>query len=250
MKSKISKFVGLVIGMLLAVAVNAQTTPTPVTSVGGGGGTTTVTTPVVTPSVPTLPPSLPIQGQVAIREYALGTVTHGVRNVNAQSMDSNYNGSFTYTDATGNGAEAVLDKLFAVEFKYRLTNPDDKINGYVRLYDANDNQIFYGQADYSAADIKAGNNPVYWIGLQNIPLMQNVQSAEVLAIGEDGTTANSIRQDVNEKGQMLFQPWLAGAVNGILAVKLTDGTIVTYKLSNPVAQGAVNSTETVSSWNI
>ncbi len=255
-KSLVGSVITALTILTLAWSVGAQT-PTASSGGGGGGGggggTSTVSiapvTPPVIPSMPPPAPVLPIQSQVALREYALGSVVRGSRNVSAKSMDESFQGSLTHVETEGNGAEAVLDKLFSVQFKYKLANPNDKIAGYVYLYNKDNVLIFSGQADYSAAEVKAGNPPIYWIGINSIPLMSNVSFAEVLAINEDGVTVNTIRLNVN-RGQIMFDPSMAGSVNGILAVRLTDGLVVTYKLSNPVVKGTTDSQETVSSWNI
>lgn len=196
------------------------------------------------------PPILPIQSQDALRNYALASVTHGSRWVNAESMDWNYPGKISNAEVTGNGAEAVLDKLFGVEFVYRLTNQKDEINGGVALYDNSNNLVFYGQAKYTAASL-AKEKPQYNIWMQEISLLDldNVQSAEVLALDEDGVTARRYQLQV-EQGHPRFQPYMSGAPNGLLAVRFNNGTVVTYQLANPVGQVPETETDGSSSWKI
>lgn len=194
---------------------------------------------------------LPITSQDVLRNYALGHVTHGSRAVFAPSIDWDYNESVTHAQVSGNGAEAVLDGLFAIEFKYRLVNPDDTITGYVYLYGENDTTLFFGSASFTAADLEAGRKPQYNVWLQEVPLLElsNVTAAEVLAIDENGQTAK--HHNINVKnGHPLFQPWMAGAPNGILVVRFEDGSLMRYDLSVPVGETPSTTTETASSWKI
>jgi len=193
-------------------------------------------------------PTLPIQSQDALRNYALASVTHGARWVNTESMDWNFSERLTDVSLQGDGAENVLDKLFNVEFVYRLTNPKDAISGYVVLYDKDNNTVFWGSAKYTAESLK-DEKPNYAIWLQDVYLLENVQSAEVLALDEDGVTVRRYQLEVNQ-GRLRFQPWMSGAPNGLLAVRFNDGSLVTYQLSMPVASIPGGETEVESSWKI
>ena len=221
----------------LVVPVYAQTE----SGGGGGGGSSVVGLPM-------------IQSQDALRNYALSIAKFGSRSVNAPTLDWNWVGNINYTNATGAYGEEVLDKLFNAEFVYRLTNPEDKISGYVYLYDGkftennNPNMLFFGNAQYTLADLKVGK-PQYNIWPQSIPLpLSNVSSAEVLALDEDGKTARSESLDINN-GQPKLNPWFAGAPNGILAVKFQDGSLVTYDLASPTGEIPVGSRESAT-WKV
>lgn len=179
--------------------------------------------------------TLPVQGQDALREYALAHVDHGTRYVSSTSMDWGYTDSLTYTNISGKNAEDVLGKLFAVEFRYRMLNPEDQITGYIWLYDKDNNLLFFGSAQYTEESMKI-TKPQYGIWMQNIPLLSGVQSAEVLAVDADGKTANRTSIQVNDNGQLMFQSWMAGSPNGILVVRMKDGSLLTYDLSNPNAE--------------
>lgn len=195
-----------------------------------------------------------IKSQDALRNYALGITKFGSRSVYAQTLDWNWTENFTHTNAIGAYGEQVLNKLFSAEFVYRLANPEDRIQGYVHLYDgefteSNDpSMLFYGYAEYTFVDLMVGK-PRYDIWMQHIPLpLANVNSAEVLALGEDGKTANRQQLEINNKGQIMFPPWMAGAPNGILVVN-SRGGLVTYDLANPVGEVPVGSRES-SAWKV
>ena len=243
-KTAIKSIVAMFIAFtLIAFVAYAQETPTDSGGGSGGGGTGS--------SIIGLPM---IQSQVALRNYALSIAKFGSRSVNAPTLDWNWSGNISYTNATGAYGEQVLDKLFNAEFVYRLTNPEDKISGYVYLYDAkfaNDNNpsmLFFGNAEYTLADLKVGK-PLYNIWMQSIPLpLSNVSSAEVLALDEDGKTARRESLDINN-GQPKLNPWFAGAPNGILVVKGKDGSLVTYDLANPTGEVPVGSHESAN-WKV
>lgn len=183
-----------------------------------------------------------IQGEDLLRNYALSTVVSGSRHLYSPSMDWNYADSFTSTNVVGTSAEDVLDKLFAAEFKYRISNPADHIEGYVYLYDDVGNLVFYGYARYFLVDLEKGVGPQYNIWLQDISLLSNADSAEILVLGEDGSTARHIPLDV-KSGKIQFPQHYAGAPNGILAVRFNDGTTTTYRLEKPSAQNPGLTTE-------
>jgi len=197
------------------------------------------------------PVTLPIQSQDALREYALVSVTYGYRSVYSDSMDWDFPERFTFSEkVTGNGAEDVLNKLFDIEFVYRLTNPDDKVVGDIDLQDKDGNQVFNGRAEYIASSL-AGSVPQYniWISSVRLPL-SNVRSAEVLAISEkDGTTARRYPLEVRQ-GHPFFPPWMAGSPNGILVVRFEDESVMTYQLSKPIGQSPTSTTEPDSAWAI
>ncbi|MFA6273199.1 MAG: hypothetical protein WC673_01775 [Candidatus Paceibacterota bacterium] len=240
-KSIVAMFIAFTI---IAFSAYAQDPPNPPTSGGSGGGGSS---PVIT--------ALPmIQSQDALRNYALDIARFGTRSVNAPTLDWNWVGNINYTNATGAYGEQILDKLFNAEFVYRLTNPEDKISGYVYLYDAkfgndnNPNMLFFGNASYTLADLKV-SKPQYNIWMQSIPLpLSNVSSAEVLALDEDGKTARRESLDINN-GQPKLNPWFAGAPNGILAVKFQDGSLVTYDLASPTGEVPVGSHESAA-WKV
>lgn len=175
---------------------------------------------------------LPIKSQDALREYALGKVVRGFRDVTANSMIWSQDKP-TWIEVRGNGAEDVLNKLFDTELLYSLANSLDKINGRVWLYDGDDNLLFFGSAEYLASVI-GKDGPQYNIWVQRIPLLENVQSAEVFALSEDGTTMRRYDVALDQNGHILFDPWMSGAPNGILSVRFKDGTVMTFNLWNPV----------------
>lgn len=230
------KIISIITLVIIAFGLYAQDS----LSSGGGGGSGSSS------SITALPM---IKSQDALRNYALGIARMGSRNVYAQSLDWDWPERVSYTNMAGAYGEEILDKLFNVEFVYRLTNPEDQISGYVYLYDGNSydygNCLFWGYASYTLADLKT-NKPQYNIWMQNIPLPpSNIQSAEVLALDEDGKTARRYPLQINN-GQMLFQPWMAGAPNGILTVRFNDGSLVTYDLASPVGEVPTGSGESAS----
>lgn len=215
MKTKISSLVGLVaIIITLATGLVRAQDPTPAPKIA----------------------MLPIQGQDATRELALGLVDHGTRAVSAASMDWNWEKAKTWTTATGKGAEAVLDQLLGTELVYRLANQEDVITGRIWLYDKNNNLLFYGQAQYVSSQLAKGLKPLYSVWIQEIPILENVLWGQVLALNPDGTTGNKYALDVNGYSQLMWRPYLSGSPNGILVVAFKDGTTQTYNLWNPVAE--------------
>jgi hypothetical protein len=191
--------------------------------------------------------SLPIQSQDVLREYALGKVAYGYRDVVAASMIQ-VPDQPTWTSAEGVGAEDVLSKLFGTELQYSLINMDDVVTGRVWLYDQNWNLLFFGVADYLVKEVgKAG--PEYKIWMQSIPLLENVQSAEILALGEDGVTLHRYYPEIRN-GRVMFDSGMSGAPNGILVVRFEDGSVMSYKLWNPEAQDPNVIAEGYESWKI
>jgi hypothetical protein len=224
----------------LAVSAIAQTSGSTSTANPSTGGT--ITTAGRTPTA-----AEALQGGDTLREYALGQVVHGYRDVTSESLVYVPNQP-TWVEAKGTSAEDVLDKLFKTEIIYELANPSDKIHGRIWLYDGNDRVLFYGSSEYFAADIgKVG--PVYSIWIQNVPLFNNVQFAEILALNADGVTADRIQMGlVND--QISFSSGFAGVPNGILSIRFKDNTVVTYNLWEPVAKAPAGIEESSPTWQI
>ena len=195
------------------------------------------------------PQPLPIKSHDALREYALGQVVRGFRDVTATSM-VRLDNQPTWMEVKGTSAENVLDRLFGTEIIYSIANPLDQIEGRVWLYDKSDNLLFFGSARYTAADLgKVG--PSYSIWMQDIPLpLENVQQAEVLVLNADGITVRRQNVRVDRQGHPLFGQYLAGAPNGILSVRFQDGSVMTYELWNPVGEKPTSVTESGPSWKI
>ena len=195
---------------------------------------------------------LPIMSQDQVREYALGCVVRGYRVVNATSMELQP-GEKSWVEVYGDNAEEILDQLLKSPIKYTLGNPGDVIRGNIWLYDKYGNAIFYGGAEYSAAEAsgKAGG-PTYAISLNRavITFEKKATSAEVLVLDEKGKTIRAIPLDVDDYGNVLFNPWFAGVPNGILSVKFDDGTIVTTRLSYPYEDISERVNEEISDWAI
>lgn len=191
---------------------------------------------------------LPIKSQDTLREYALGHVVRGFRDVSASSMVG-MNNQPNWVEARGSSAEEVLDRLFGAEIVYSLANSNDTIEGRVWLYDAFDNLLFFGSARYTASAIgKVG--PSYNIWMQSVPLLEKVSYAEVLVLNPDGVTVRHLNLDTDQKGHLLFNQYLAGVTNGILSVRFQDGSVVTYQLWNPVGEKPATVSESGPSWQI
>ena len=191
---------------------------------------------------------LPIKSQDVLREYAMSHVVRGFRDVESPSMIY-VPGQPTYVEVRGASAEDVLKKLFDKEIVYRLANEGDKITGNVWLYDESDNCVFYGYAQYDITVLQKGPGPEYKIWMQNNPILSNVQSAEIIVLGEDGVTVRKESLTVNLSGQVMFESYYAGAPNGILSVKFKDGTLATYNLWEPVANTPSDLSESAN-WKI
>ncbi|MDD4901052.1 MAG: hypothetical protein PHS62_02995 [Patescibacteria group bacterium] len=147
----------------------------------------------------------------------------------------------TYVQARGNGAENVLDQLFGVELVYRLFNPLDVVHGYTWLYNSCDTTVFSGYAKFVGVSLET-NTPTYEIWMNGVPLPSTVQSAEVLALDENGQTANRYPLEVDKCNEPLFYEWMCGAPNGLLVLKSPNGVLCIYRLgdvsvfSSPVLQ--------------
>lgn len=137
-----------------------------------------------------------------------------------------------------------MAKLAAFEYNIRMKNPVDNITVYTYVNNDDSRALFYGQTTFGV-----GEKPKIQMWQQVLPILNNVQSAEVIPLKEDGTSGQPINLGVSEQGQLLWQQWLSGAPNGLLAVKYTDGRLETYRLSKPVGQSPVP-TEGVASLNI
>ena len=250
-KFVVMALVALIISLWSPLGLFAQDTPqaeVSQVSVGGGDGGSSGSSSTV------FPPALPmIRSQDVLRQYALSITKWGGRGVNAPTIDWDWPEMIRFTNIVGAYGEEILDKLFDVEFVYRLTNPDDQISGYVYLYDGSYREpgscqslLFYGTANYTLADLKTGK-PQYQLWMQNIPLpILNANSAEVLALDEDGKTARREQVGVNCEGQPMFPSYMAGAPNGILVVKGKDDSLVTYDLVGSVGEVPAGSSELAS----
>lgn len=192
----------------------------------------------------------PIWSQDVLRQAMLANVVRGVRSVYADSINWGQQGSVTLTNVVGSGAENVLDKLMSAELIYSLANENDMVRGYIYLYDKYDVLLFFGSADYTLAQLRRNLKPTYGIWMQTAPILENVLSAEVLALDEDGKTARRIPLLVDEYGRAQLQPYLAGSANGILSVRMQDGTLVTYQLSSPIARIPDGNVDTATMYKI
>jgi hypothetical protein len=188
-----------------------------------------------------------IDSQAELQNFALGKVAFGYRGVSG-NFDWSYDNR-TFTEATGAYAEEVLKKLFDVQFSYKLVNSNDTVNGYVWLYDSHTNLIFYGNASYES---NPGEKviPRFNIWMQDIPLLSNVQSAEVLTLDESGRTVRTEQLNINQQGQLVFPWWMAGAVNGLMVVRFNDGQTLTYNLSNATVSEPVLVSEIAAAYKI
>ena len=54
-------------------------------------------------------------------------------------------------------------------------------------------------------------------------------------MGSDGSTGYRYQLAVDNCGHALMQPWLTGSSNGLLSVLYTDGALMTYRMSEPLA---------------
>jgi hypothetical protein len=193
-------------------------------------------------------PDLPIGGRDQLREYALDTVVRGFRDVESPSL-VRIKGEPVYVEVSGDGAEDVLNKLLAEQINFDMVNISDKITGRVWLYNANGRLVFYGQSQYTPATVgKAGPNYNVWMQSISLPIY-DVASAEILVLNEDGQTTRTEQVRI-ENGQPIFQEWMAGAVNGVLSVRLDDGSVYKFDLWNPVATGLATISESGASWQI
>lgn len=192
--------------------------------------------------------TLPIGSRDQIREYALDIPVRGFRDVTSPSLVQ-VPGERTWVEVFGNGAEDIIGKLLAKKITFDMANTSDEITGRIWLYDANDKLIFFGNTRYTVGTVgKYG--PVYNIWMQPVPLpVYDVVSAEVLVLNEDGQTTRLEKVWI-ENGQPVFPEWMAGANNGILSVRLKDGTVSVFNLWNPIATDPVAVAELGSSWKI
>ncbi len=235
--------------LVVGIAQTPPTTPTPVSSGGGtssGGGGLSNSGPI---PIVAKPATLPVQNQAVLRLHALGQVVRGHRSASASSMTVSPEQK-PWAEAKGNGAEEVLEKLFATELTYSLTNPNDRIEGHVWLYDANSNLIFHGNAEYIAADVGKGGGPNYNIWMQRIPLLEGALAVEVLSLNEDGVTLDQRWLGKADGGGFLFEQYMAGAPNGLLSARFRDGTVAVYNLWDPKATSPAKLNEGEVQWKI
>lgn len=178
----------------------------------------------------------PIGSPDVARNHMLSKVRRGYISLQSPSMDYSYEGAVISAEVVGGPAEQVLAKLGEVVFLFRLTNPEDLVTGWVYLYDINDNLLFYGNTQFKVTDLASGK-PKYDIWPHTLPLFFSAKSAQVLALNPDGTTGGQVYDlQVNDKGQVLFSHWMAGIENGLLVVKWQDGSVTSYRLTNPKKQ--------------
>lgn len=211
--------IALVALILVTLNLNAQVAPSP--SGGGGGSGSSSDISVIQ--------SADLGRDLGLRLGHRGSIYYG-----SPSIDWDYVGTQTGTNVVGAYAEDVLAQLAKFQYNFRLKNPEDTITVWAYVNDDSGNSLFYGQAEF-----KAGEKPKIQMWQQTVPILKNVQSAEVIPLKEDGTSGQPINLGVSEQGQLLWQNYLSGAPNGLLAVKYTDGRLETYRLSKPVGQSPV-----------
>jgi hypothetical protein len=85
--------------------------------------------------------------------------------------------------------------------------------------------------------------------MNTAPILKKVQSAEILVLDEDGTTARSEYLNITQQGEILFGEWFAGAPNGVMVVRFKDGTVTSFPLWAPVGQSPSQVGE-VAKWQI
>ena len=191
--------------------------------------------------------SLPIGSEDQLREYALDKAVRGYKDVTADSIREVDN-SPLFAKVVGNGAEDVLNKLLSIPITFSLANTNDEVRSQVWLYDSEDRLLFYGQSRYKVGTVgKTGSE--YSIWMQDVPLLDNVQSAKLFVVNSEGVTVNSKDLRV-ENGQVIFDPYLAGSINGIMTVMFTDGSESVFDLSNPKSVTPAVVTSSSSNWNI
>ena len=190
---------------------------------------------------------VPVGSEDQLREYVLPQVVRGYRAVNSPSL-VRVDNQPTWVEVFGNGAEDVLDKLFDTEITFGLSNPNDKVFGDVWLYDKDGKALFYGHTDYTVSDLKDGP-PSYNIWMRNIPLLEGVLSAKLLALNPDGVTTRTEYLDV-ENGRLQFPPYLAGVENGIIVVRFEGDVEVAFNLWQSEGQKPGAVIEKSSAWQI
>lgn len=217
MKTKMQKFVlvALVASIITAFNLNAQVSPPS----GGGGGSSGSSDISI------------IQSQDLARDLGLRLGHRGSIYYSSPSIDWNYQDTATGTNVVGKYAEDVLSQLASFQYNIKLKNTNDIITVYAYVDDDNGNTLFSGQATF-----KMGDKPTIQMWQQWVPILSNIKSAEVIALKDDGTSGQSIVMNISSQGQLLWQPGLSGAPNGLLATISDDGTLTTYRLSKPVGQ--------------
>lgn len=188
--------------------------------------------------------TLPIGSEATLRNYGLDQVVYGYRVVDAVSIRPIAGGRL-YVEADGDGAEDVLKKLFSQKIDYTVGTPEDEVNGYIYLYDMNDNEIFYGNASYIAKEAKGASYEV-WMEAQ--PLFDGVKSAKALYLDETGKTVLEEDIEVDERGTIIFDPYYATIENIIFMINFKDGTSVI--IGSDAKQKEVPVVRETASWKI
>lgn len=192
--------------------------------------------------------SLPIGSEDELREYALGKVVRGFKNVTADSIRE-VGDSQLFAKVVGNGAEDVLNKLLSIPISFTLANTNDEVLSQVWLYDEKNQSLFYGQSSYKVGTVDNKTGSEYSIWMQDIPLLDNVQSATVYTVNSKGVTVNS-KPLMVRGGQVFIAPYVTGSVNAIMSVVFNDRSEMVFDLSNPVAIEPSVTTSSSSNWNI
>jgi hypothetical protein len=182
------------------------------------------------------PATLPqIRSQDSLRNYALSIAKHGGRYVYSPSMDWSYTNTVRYTETNAAYGEQLFDRLFSVPFNYRVLNSQDQVSSYAYAYDTNWTLLFFGYGSAIANDLSQTNGIHTGIWMQDIPILSDVSSAQVLIFDEKGQTTETRELQVNQYGQVMWQSWMSGYYNVMLSVTYTDGVVLTYNVTKPVA---------------
>jgi hypothetical protein len=195
-----------------------------------------VTTLVCTAFAGDHPALLPqIRSEDSLRNYALSIATQGGRYVYSSSMDWSYTNTVRYAETNAAYGEELFDQLFSVPFNYRVLNPLDQVSSYAYAYDTNWTLLFFGYGSAIAKDLNETNGIHTGIWMQNIPILSGVSNAQVLIFDEKGQTTEIRDLEVNQYGQIMWPTWMSGYYNVMLSVTFTDGVVLTYNVSKPVA---------------
>ncbi|MES3031157.1 MAG: hypothetical protein V4697_01950 [Patescibacteria group bacterium] len=177
---------------------------------------------------------LSIGSLVHLRLTALDNVVRGVWRIESTAIDSTYENSQTIIEATGSGAEQVVDRLCQGEPEYRLLTTNATITGYLYLYDVRSNVLWFAAVQWNGAEDEAGLEPDYSMTLMYQPLFSGVQSAHVNAFDSTGNIGQIHSLEVTESTQLLWPPFMCGSTNTELVVYYTNGSVTNYKVSDPV----------------
>lgn len=183
------------------------------------------------------PTSLPeVLSEDNLRNKALSMPSHGSRYVVSDSMDYSYTNTVVFAATNGAYVEQLMNRMFAVPFSYRIANSNDLVNSYCYVYDDDCNDLlFYGSGNAIAKTLNGTNKLFTQFDLQNVPILSDVKSAEVLVLNQDGTTATQYPLTVNQCGKALMQGWMTHYTNAILAATFNNGDLVTYPMGAPGA---------------